>query len=88
MIRWIARDRCLRNRPDQLDSRLSRHSPAGFPDRVREIESVRRHIIQEQLKLPDAWWFPIRIETMSALRLNRTNQKWEVHWRGIEKETT
>ena len=76
-------DRSLRNRLDQLDYRgaLQRGLPIGSG----EIESAHRHIIQQRLKRPGAWWSPDHIETMLALRLNRANREWE-YWQGIEKE--
>lgn len=77
-------DRYLRNRLDQLD--YQRAIQQGLPIGSGEIESAHRYIIQERLKLPGAWWSPVHIETMLALRLNRANREWEAYWRGVEKE--
>lgn len=77
-------DRYLRNRLDQLDYQGA--IAQGLPIGSGEIESAHRYIIQERLKLPGAWWSPVHIETMLALRLNRANQEWEAYWRGVEKE--
>jgi hypothetical protein len=77
-------DRYLRNRLDQLDYQGAIEQ--GLPIGSGEIESAHRYIIQERLKLPGAWWSPVHIETMLALRLNRVNHEWEAYWRGVEKE--
>lgn len=77
-------DRYLRNRLDQLDYQGAIEQ--GLPIGSGEIESAHRYIIQERLKLPGAWWSPVHIETMLALRLNRANQEWEAYWRGVEKK--
>jgi hypothetical protein len=81
----MAGDRYLRNRLEHLDYQgaLQRGLPIGSG----EIESAHRYIIQERIKLPGAWWSPVHIETMLALRLNRANREWEAYWRGVEKET-
>jgi hypothetical protein len=77
-------DRYLRNRLSQLDYRgaLERGLPIGSG----EIESAHRHVIQERLKLPGAWWTPPNVEAMLALRLNRANREWGDYWSGVEKE--
>lgn len=77
-------DRYLRNRLDQLDYQGA--IQRGLPIGSGEIESAHRHIIQERIKLPGAWWSPAHIETMLALRLSRTNREWESYWQEIEKE--
>ncbi len=77
-------DRYLRNRLDQLDYQGAIEQ--GLPIGSGEIESAHRYIIQERLKLPGAWWSPVHIETMLALRLNRANQEGEAYWRGVEKK--
>jgi hypothetical protein len=77
-------DRYLRNRLGQLDyqSAIQQDLPIGSG----EIESAHRYIIQERIKLPGAWWSPVHIETMLALRLNRANGEWGAYWQGGEKE--
>ena len=79
-------DRDLRNRPGQLNYQgaIQRELPIGSG----EIESAHRDIIQERIKLPGAWWSPVHIETMLALRLNRANREWDTYWHGTEKEAT
>jgi len=75
-------DRYLRNRLGQLDyqSAIQQDLPIGSG----EIESAHRYIIQERIKLPGAWWSPVHIETMLALRLNRANGEWGAYWQGGE----
>jgi hypothetical protein len=80
----VACDRYLRNRLGQLDYQgaIQRDLPIGSG----EIESAHRYIIQERIKLPGAWWSPIHIETMLALRLNRANREWGAYWHQLEKQ--
>ena len=77
-------DRHLRNRLSQLDYRgaLGRGLPIGSG----EIESAHRHVVQERLKLPGAWWTPANVEAMLALRLNRANRECGDYWGCVEKE--
>ncbi len=77
-------DRYIRNRRDQLDYQGA--IKQGLPIGSGEIESAHRYVIQERIKLPDAWWSPDHIETMLALRINRANREWDAYWRGVEKE--
>lgn len=77
-------DRYLRNRLSQLDYRGALEQ--GLPIGSGEIESARRYVIQERLKLPGAWWTPTNVEAMLALRLNRANREWGDYWSGVEKE--
>lgn len=70
--------RYLSHRQDQLNyqSALARDLPIGSG----EIESAHRHIVQQRLKRPGAWWNPANAEHMLALRLNRANRQWEAYW--------
>jgi hypothetical protein len=77
-------DRYLRNRLGQLNYQgaLQRDLPIGSG----EIESAHRYIIQDRIKLPGAWWSPVHIETMLALRLNRANREWDAYWHGVDND--
>ena len=77
-------DRYLLNRLSQLDYKGALEE--GLPIGSGEIESAHRHVIQERLKLPGAWWTPANVEVMLALRLNRANREYDDYWRGIEKQ--
>ncbi|MFZ4702281.1 MAG: hypothetical protein ACOYMG_19740, partial [Candidatus Methylumidiphilus sp.] len=64
----------LRNRLSQLDYQGALEK--GLPIGSGEIESAHRHVIQERLKLPGAWWTPANVEAMLALRLARANREY------------
>ena len=77
-------DRYLRNRLDYLDYQGAIQQ--GLPIGSGEIESAHRYIIQQRLKRPGAWWSPVHVEAMLALRLNRANHEWEAYWQRAEKQ--
>lgn len=77
-------DRYLRNRLDHLDYQGAIQQ--GLPIGSGEIESAHRYIIQQRLKRPGAWWSPVHVEAMLALRLNRANHEWEAYWQRAEKQ--
>lgn len=70
--------RYLSNRLDQVD--YPRALAAQLPIGSGEIESAHRHIIQERLKLPGAWWKETNAQYMLALRTCRANQQWQGYW--------
>lgn len=68
----------LRNRLQQLDYR--RALDDDLPIGSGAIESAHKHVIQQRLKKPGAWWRPQNAERMMALRLNRANGDWTAYW--------
>jgi hypothetical protein len=52
----------------------------GLPIGSGAVEGGHRHIIQERLKLPGAWWNEESLNPMLALRTLRANGWWETFW--------
>ncbi len=71
--------RYLRNRPEQFD--YPKALQAGLPIGSGEIESAHRHVIQQRLKIPGAWWKIDNADKMLALRANRN---WENYWDSLK----
>lgn len=53
----------------------------GYPIGSGEIESAHKGQVQARMKLPGTWWTPDNANLVLALRLCRTNGRWEDHWR-------
>lgn len=70
--------RYLSNRLDQLD--YHRAIAQQWPIGSGEIESAHRHVVQQRLKRPGAWWLTNNADYMLALRLNRANRQWTSYW--------
>jgi len=70
--------RYLDNRREQLDyqSALRHKLPIGSG----LIESGHKHVLQERLKIPGAWWKENNAHAMAQLRICRANQLWEQLW--------
>ena len=75
--------RYIKNRPHQLDYNAT--LAQGLPIGSGEIESARRYIIQQRLKLPGACWTPDNADSMLALRIIRANNKWDEYWNQIRQ---
>lgn len=75
--------RYLANRRHQLDYQGA--IAAALPIGSGEIESAHRHIIQQRLKRPGAWWLATHAEHMLALRLSRANSQWQDYWSSTQK---
>jgi len=71
--------RYLSNRTDQLDYKTAIEK--GYPIGSGEIESAHRYVIQERLKLPGAWWKAANADSMLALRVVRSNNRWNDYWK-------
>jgi hypothetical protein len=52
----------------------------GFPIGSGEIESAHKAQVQRRLKLPGTWWTVGGANKLLALRLCRTNKRWEQYW--------
>ena len=51
-----------------------------YPIGSGEIESAHRHVVQQRLKLPGAWWKKSNAQPILNLRTIRANQCWESYW--------
>lgn len=70
--------RYLKNRTDQLDYKAALE--AKLPIGSGETESAHRHLIQQRLKLPGAWWSEKTAADMAQLRVTRANGQWNEFW--------
>jgi hypothetical protein len=61
-------------------SGLQERSGGWIANRLREIESAHRYIIQVRLKISGAWWNIENAAKMLALRVARANGDWEKYW--------
>lgn len=52
----------------------------GYEIGSGEIESGHRHIVQQRLKVPGAWWCESNAEPMLNLRTARSNGLWAHYW--------
>ncbi len=70
--------RYLSNRLDHLDYQgaLAQGPHIGSG----EIESAHRHVVQQRLQRPGAWWTPDSAEAMLAVRITRANGHWSRYW--------
>jgi hypothetical protein len=53
----------------------------GYPIGSGEIESAHKGEVQQRLKLPGTWWTVQGANSVLALRLLRTNRRWDDYWR-------
>jgi hypothetical protein len=70
--------RFLENHPGYLDYASAQEE--GLPIGSGMVEGGHRHVIQERLKLPGAWWKEDNVGPMLALRALRENGWWEDLW--------
>jgi hypothetical protein len=70
--------RYLDNQRGHLDYTWAKER--GLPIGSGAVEGGHRHIIQERLKLPGAWWSEEMINPMLALRTLRANGSWQAFW--------
>jgi len=72
---------CLRylgKRCEQLDYPSAK--AAKLPIGSGEVESGHRHILQQRLKIPGAWWKIETADEMAHLRVLRANDRWNELW--------
>ncbi|HIG28370.1 MAG TPA: hypothetical protein EYQ50_11450 [Verrucomicrobiales bacterium] len=69
----------INNRPDQFnyEDALEKELPIGSG----MIESSHRHVIQQRLKIPEAWWKMENAQKMLNLRVLRAHGDWEAYWK-------
>ncbi|MGK0190439.1 MAG: hypothetical protein ACI9R3_006266, partial [Verrucomicrobiales bacterium] len=70
--------RYLSNRKDQLDYKGA--IEAELPIGSGEVESTHRHLLQQRLKIPGAWWKKETATDMAQLRVMRANNEWRTFW--------
>ncbi|MFT5110215.1 MAG: ribosomal protein S27E [Pseudoalteromonas tetraodonis] len=72
--RW----RYLSNRKNQLDYKGA--IDVELPIGSEEVESTHRHMLQQRLKIPGAWWKKETATYMAQLRVMRANKEWRTFW--------
>jgi len=70
--------RYIDSRPGQFNYKGALND--GLPIGSGEIESGNRHVIQDRLKRPGAWWAVENIQPMLSLRTLRANDNWDNYW--------
>jgi hypothetical protein len=70
--------RYISERSEHLD--YAKAARDGYPIGSGEIESGHRHIVQQRLKLPGAWWCETNAQRMLNLRTARSNGLWTHYW--------
>jgi len=70
--------RYLDNQRDHLDYPWAKEQ--GLPIGSGAVEGGHRHVIQQRLKLPGAWWSEESVNPMLALRTLRANGWWTAFW--------
>lgn len=73
--------RYLENRLGQLDYKGA--IERGLPIGSGLIESGHRHVLQQRLKIPGAWWRLDNAKAMAHLRVLRKNNLWNSYWQTI-----
>ena len=70
--------RYISERSEQLDYQTATRN--AYPIGSGEIESGHRHVVQQRLKLPGAWWSETNAQRMLNLRTARSNGLWTHYW--------
>ena len=52
----------------------------GWSQASSEVESAHRHVVQQRMKIPGAWWHPDNVPRVLALRMLRANGWWDEYW--------
>lgn len=52
----------------------------GWSQASSEVESAHRHVVQQRMKIPGAWWHPDNVPGVLALRMLRVNGWWHEYW--------
>ena len=53
----------------------------GWSTASSEVESGHRHVVQQRVKIPGAWWRPDQVDHILALRMLKANDLWEAYWK-------
>lgn len=68
----------LKKRRDQLDYPAAKAADLAIGS--GEVESGHRHLLQQRLKIPGAWWLLENADEMAHLRVLRSNHRWQELW--------
>jgi hypothetical protein len=52
----------------------------GWSQASSEVESAHRHVVQQRMKIPGAWWHPDNVPGVLALRILKSNGWWDEYW--------
>jgi len=52
----------------------------GWSQASSEVESAHRHVVQQRMKIPGAWWLPDNVPGVLALRMLKSNGWWDEYW--------
>jgi hypothetical protein len=52
----------------------------GWSQASSEVESAHRHVVQQRMKIPGAWWHPNNVPGVLALRMLKANGWWDEYW--------
>lgn len=52
----------------------------GWSQASSEVESAHRHVVQQRMKIPGAWWHPDNVPGVLALRMLKANGWWDEYW--------
>jgi hypothetical protein len=52
----------------------------GWSTASSEVESAHRHVVQQRVKIPGAWWRPDQVDHILALRMLKANGLWDAYW--------
>lgn len=52
----------------------------GWSQASSEVESAHRHLVQQRMKIPGAWWHPDNVPGVLALRTLKANGWWDEYW--------
>jgi hypothetical protein len=52
----------------------------GWSTASSEVESGHRHVVQQRVKIPGAWWHPDHVDDVLALRMLKANGLWNAYW--------
>lgn len=53
----------------------------GFSTASSEVESAHRHVVQQRVKIPGAWWRPDQVDNVLSLRMLKANGLWDAYWK-------
>jgi hypothetical protein len=52
----------------------------GWSQASSVVESAHRHVVQQRMKIPGAWWHPDNVPGVLALRTLKANGWWDEYW--------
>lgn len=58
----------------------------GWSTASSEVESAHRHVVQQRVKIPGAWWRPDQVDHILALRMLKANGLWDAYWQHRRKQ--